>query len=344
MSNTTKQPTGRQISALARKNSLTPRERKGIAERAASARWGKPLVATHKGSFVEEFGIDVECYVLNDATRTAVISQTGMGKAIGLSSRGNALPRFLGSRAMSTALGTELSEKLKNPLIFQWGSLGAQEGVGPTIHGYDAAILIDLCKSILRADAEGKLNRQQKDVARQAGIIIGASAKSGIQGLVYALAGYSPSTDEVIQAFKVYVQEEAKKYEPEFPEALYEQWFRLYQIPVHSGRGWPWQFKHLTVRHVYYPLAKSNGKILELVRALKTQGGDQKKKLFQFLNDVGARALRIHIGRLLEMTETSNTRAEYENRIATRFGGQTELDLVVPQPEAPTTQPAGQTT
>jgi hypothetical protein len=44
------------------------------------------------------------------------------------------------------------------------------------------------------------------------------------------------------------------------------------------------------------------------------------------------RALRIHIGRLLEMTETSASQSDYENKIAARFGGQTELDLVVPQP------------
>src|SRR5215471_19176617 len=80
----------------------------------------------------------------------------------------------------------------------------------------------------------------------QADIIIGASAKLGIRDLVYALAGYSPTTDEVIAAFKLYVQEEAKKYEPEFPNELCMQWHRLYGIPV-PDRGKPWQFKYLTV-------------------------------------------------------------------------------------------------
>ena len=44
--------------------------------------------------------------------------------------------------------------------------------------------------------------------------------------------------------------------------------------------------KYLTVNHVYYPLAKSNGKILELLRAAKAQGGDRRAKLLQFLNDI----------------------------------------------------------
>jgi hypothetical protein len=324
-----KKQAGRQ-GGLARRQSLSREQLKAQAQRAAAARWGKPLQATHKGTFEREFGVDVECYVLNDATRTAVISQRGMGKALGLSERGNALPRFVASRAMRDALGAELREKVKNPLKFQWGTPGAPEGYLANIHGFDAALLIELCQAIIKADSEGKLDPQQRKIATNAAIIVSASAKQGIRDLVYALAGYDQTADQVIQAFKVYVQEEARRYEPEFPEALYEQWYRIYHIPINPGRGWPWHFKHLTVRHVYWPLARSNGKILELMRALKAEGGDQRKKLFQFLNDVGARALRIHIGRLLEMAESSDSQTEYENKVAVRFGGQQELDLIVP--------------
>lgn len=327
------EPKGRQISALARRDSLTPQERKAIAERAAAARWGNPLEATNKGNFLEEFGVDVDCYVLNDATRTAVISQTGMGKAIGLSPRGNALPRFLASKAMAGVVGADLSEKLNNPLKFQWGSGGA-DSPPSSINGYDAGILIDLCKAIIRADAERKLKPRHKKLAAQAAIVTGASAKSGIQGLVYALSGYNRTADEVIQSFKLYVQEEAKKYKEEFPDELYVQWYRLYQIPV-LARGRSWHFKHLTVNHIYYPLARSNGRILELLRALKAKGGDRRAKLFQFLNEVGARALRIQLGRVLEMSESSTNKMEYEKKIQTRFGDQREFDFTSVSEPAP---------
>jgi hypothetical protein len=89
---------------------------------------------------------------------------------------------------------------------------------------------------------------------------------------------------------------------------------RLYDIPV-PVRGRPWQFKHLTIKHIYFPLAKSRGKVLELLRALKAKEGDRQKKLFQFLNELGARVLRIHIGRVLEMAESSNHRTSYENKM-----------------------------
>jgi hypothetical protein len=40
--------------------------------------------------------------------------------------------------------------------------------------------------------------------------------------------------------------------------------------------------------------------------------------------------LRMHLGRVLEMAESSGDQSEYERKIAARFGGQQELDLVIP--------------
>ena len=107
------------------------------------------------------------------------------------------------------------------------------------------------------------------------------------------------------------------------------QWHRLYDIPV-PVRGKPWHFRHLTVNHIYYPLAKSSGKLYGLLKALKAKDGDKQKKLFQFLNEIGARALRMQLGRVLEMSESSLDKNVYEANIVERFGGQQELDLGLP--------------
>jgi hypothetical protein len=109
--------------------------------------------------------------------------------------------------------------------------------------------------------------------------------------------------------------EEARKYEPEFPNELYLQWHRLYEIPV-PIRGKPWHFKHLTDRHIYYPLAQSRGKLYALLRALKAKDGDRAMKLFQYLSEIGARALRIHLAK------SSPGRREYEMKVVERVGGQ----------------------
>jgi len=315
--------------AKARAASLAPEERKAIASKAAAARWGKTYKTVGSGNFLFEFGVDVECYVLDDPGKTAVISQRGMGQAMGFSKRGDRLQSFVNSKAMAGYIGRELRAKLENPLVFQQKGAAAGSAV-QTAHGYDATILIDICNSVLAAKADGKLKGERyARMVEQAQILVSAAAKSGIRNLVYALAGYSPTTTEVIEAFKLYVREEAKKYEREFPNELYDQWQRLYRIAM-PERGKPWQFRHLTIKHIYYPLAQSNGKLLELLRMLKSGAGEPNKKLFQFLNEIGARALRMHLGRVLEMAESSADAREYERKIVNRFGGQQELELVMP--------------
>ncbi|WP_439641857.1 P63C domain-containing protein [Nevskia sp.] len=221
------------------------------------------LQATHKGSFQGEFGIDVECYVLDDEQKTAVISQRGMGPALGLSAgSGGRLKEFVQSATISPYVGRELQEKLDNPIVFQ-----AASAVGSSIaNGYDVTLLIDLCKTVIQAESEGKLKHARyKNIIRQAHVILAASAKAGIKGLVYALSGYDATKQDVIAAFKFYVREEAREYEREFPEELYNEWYRLYELP-RPERNRPWKFKHLTEAQVYEPLARSKGTILGMTR------------------------------------------------------------------------------
>mgnify|MGYP000408468216 CR=1 FL=1 len=319
------EPKGRAKGGIARKESLTQERRTEIARNAALTRHAanRPLEAIRKGSFKKDFGVDVECYVLNDANKTAVITQLGMGEALGLGAGGSRLPRFIFNKTMSDYVGPELREKLENPLIFQTLSLGPKMPPRATANGYDVTILIDICQAIIRAANDGRLKKDSKPVM-QASILLAASAKSGIKGLVYALAGYKPEVEEVIQAFKAFVQAEAKKYESEFPIELYAEWARLYgHKPQRS-----WKDMHLTINHVYYPIAKSDGKLLTLLREARESSGDRNAKLFQFLSIVGARALRFQLGRVFDIAENAKDSASYESEIAKRFGSQQMFDFL----------------
>jgi hypothetical protein len=315
--------TGRAKGGIARAEALTPEERHDIAKRAATARWG--YRASHKGSFKEHFGIDVDCYVLDDDNATAVISQSGMGQVLGLAQRGNAFPRFMASKAMLEVASADLREKIENPIKFQWGTGGADQPPA-TIHGYDAGVLIDVCKAVARANSQGLLAKNQEAVAAQASIVMAASAKSGIKDLIYALAGYHPTVEQVIRAFKLYVREEAREYEKEFPTELYREWYRLYQLPE-PERNKPWKFKHLTVNQVYWPLAKSRGRVLELARVRRASSAERHAKLHQFLSEVGVKALRQHLGQLLGIAQVSADQAEYERHVRKVFGDQHEMDI-----------------
>jgi hypothetical protein len=185
-------------------------------------------------------------------------------------------------------------------------------------------ILIDICKAIVVAEADGKLRKSQANIAQQAHIIINASAKAGIKGLVYALSGYDATREETIAAFKFYVREEAREYEREFPEQLYEEWYRLYELP-RPEKNRPWKFKHLTVDHVYKPLAHSNGKIFDLTKSSRSNSEQGYKKLHQFLSEIGVKALRSHLGQLLGIARISDDKDEYERHFMKLFGIQRDL-------------------
>jgi hypothetical protein len=310
----------RQKGGIARAAALSDERKREIAQAAALARWGAR--ATHRGNFKEEFGIDVDCYVLDDPNKTAVISQRGMGAALGMGISGSRLPMFVKSKRMAPYVGQELREKLENPLIFQAPSAGGNQPPPSKVNGYDVTILVDVCKAVVGAEAAGE--KVNPAVVKQAHVILSASAKAGIKGLVYALAGYDATRQEVIEAFKFYVREEAREYEKEFPDQLYEEWYRLYQLPK-PEKNKPWKFKHLTVDQVYFPLARSSGKVYELTQARRSDSGERWKRLHQFLSEIGVKTLRTHLGQLLGIARISKTKDEYEGHVTQLFGEQPDL-------------------
>lgn len=304
---------------------MTDEQRAARAKKGAAARWG--LKATHKGNFLDAIGIDIDCYVLNDPQKTAVISQRGMASALQLAGGGGtALPRFIEGKTVSKALGAEIIKKVAKPLIFKGDVLGVAAPPIGDVHGYDVGLLIDICKSLVLANARGELLKSQANIVAQANVILAASAKAGIQGLVYALAGYDRTKEEVIEAYKMYVREEAREYEKEFSPELYEQWYRLYGLTKYE-RGRPWEFRYLTIDHIYKPLANSHGKVFELAKTSKATNGKKDDKIHLFLSEVGVKALRTQVGKILGIATVSDTREEYEKYIAEKVYGQRPLPL-----------------
>jgi hypothetical protein len=321
-----KQTTKQSKGGTARAEALTPEQRSEIARKGALAKIASTLPkATHRGSFKEEFGIEVDCYVLDDENKTAVISKRGMGTALGMGESGSVFSYFIKGTRMARFVGSQLAQRLDNPLIFHWRQAGAS-GAVPPANGYDVTILIDVCKVIIEADAAGVMRKLDQHIVKQAKIIVNASAKAGIKNLVYALAGYDATREEIVRAFKFYVQEEARTYEREFPEQLYKEWYRLYELTP-PERNRPWKFKDLTIKHVYTPLARSNGKILELTRVKRETSEERHKKLHQFLSEVGVKALRTHLGRLLGLAEASANKDQYEEHVERIFGVQLSLPI-----------------
>jgi hypothetical protein len=316
--------TNRFKSGIARAAALTPEERHRAAKKAAEARWGRK--ATHKGSFLVELGVDADCYVLDDELGTAVVTQNGLARILGFrgARAGATLSRFLQKKSMLDHLGVDALEKINNPFKFQYINRGVDNTENPlfSAFGYDATVIVDICNAIVSASTTDNLIRKQQVAC--ASVILGACAKLGIRELIYKLAGYNSTKAQVIAAFRQYVMEEASKWAKEFPDELYAQWQRIYKIPA-PVRGRNWEHRHLTVKYIYYPLARSNGILLQLLREAK---GDQKsKRLHQFLDQIGKDALRAQIWKVVGIASGCETIEQYEKMTAKAFGGQLPLEF-----------------
>ena len=170
-----------------------------------------------------------------------------MGKALGLSEGGAKFERTLSSKTISPYLSQNVRDEIDNPIKFI--------GFGGEHHGYDVTLLIDVCNAYLRAEKDGVIENDHPAV-KQSHIILSASAKSGIKGLVYALANYDPTRQEIIDSYKLYVQEEAQEYAKRFPDKLYEAWYKIYQIPK-PEKNKPWKFMQ---KHYFGLRVEPNGK------------------------------------------------------------------------------------
>ena len=99
---------------------------------------------------------------------------------------------------MSEFSDRELRAKIDNPLVFQYS--GQSKNIN-NAHGFDITVIVDIGKALIDAKNAGTLPSSRTH-----------SAKSGIKGVGYALAGYRPEVQEVIDAFKAFVREEARQH------------------------------------------------------------------------------------------------------------------------------------
>ena len=97
------EPTGRAKGGLARAEALSVNANEKLRNEPRPPMGNQ---GHHKGNFKKDFGIDVDCYVLDDEAKTAVISQRGMGEALGLSTGGGSrLPRFVRNQSIAPYVG-----------------------------------------------------------------------------------------------------------------------------------------------------------------------------------------------------------------------------------------------
>ena len=303
-----------------------PEELRDALMRQASAEVGSDerlIAATHKG-ILPIGGLQLECYVLEDGRR--VFNKRGMARAMGLRSQGgNAFLKTLRSKSLGSEIDDELREKVENPIIFN------PLMVDPA-HGYEAEVLVDICKAVVRADNAGKLTERQQPMARQAQIILNALASVGIIALVDEATGYQTERDpEALRLLiQAYIEREKREWEKEFPDDFYITLNRVYGSDTHVERvgggsiviNKPQHFGNFTNKYVYGPL--ENGEVLKELQRLNPQidtKGNRKERFHQFLTKgYGLGTLRQQRQEVLTMLKMSDDIDDFKSFYEKRFG------------------------
>ena len=320
--------TPQSLGGKARNEALTSEERSEIARRGAAARWKDRASAvtdpnlpkaTHQGQMTVG-DLNLDCYVLEDGRR--VFHKRGMARSLGLKSEGgNAFLRSMTRKGIGSELGEKLIERIENPINFK----PLTQDLG---HGYEADVLVDVCKAIIRASDAHKLTQSQEGLAAQARILLQAFAKVGVTALIDEATGFQQvrEPDALRLLVQQYIEEEKRQWDKQFPDEYYDELNRVYgsrRLTTNSSgtvmQNRPQHFAVFTRTYVYRPL--ENGAVLEELDRINPQiGGTRRARFHQHLTEgYGIEKLKRQVQEVVTLMKVSDTVGQFKRLFGRRF-------------------------
>ena len=297
---------------------MTQEERSEGARTAAIARHEKegrrpPIPkATHEG-ILPIAGHEIGCANLGNGLR--VLSQAQFLEALGRHRKANVrkeggeelMPPILQGKAINPFIPKDLIEKSR-PIVFLTLS-------GARASGYRAELLPEVCEIYLKARDAGQLPSNQEHVAKQAEILIRALAKVGIIALVDEATGfqYDRPRRDLEEQLKQFLSEELRKYVKTFPPDYFKHLCRLRGVELRPDMKLPPYFGKLTNNLVYRRIAPG---LLQKLKERKEERGKASNKLFSWLSeDVGLRALLVHLGTVIGFMKVNTDYKIFEHQL-----------------------------
>jgi len=338
---------------LARRDALTPEERRKIAKRAALSRWGVELPqATHDGPL--HIG-DETLLAANLANGKRLLAQGTFLQAIGRSRTPKA-----GTGGLTTATAVDglpffLQAELLKPFItdelmlsttpIQFKLVSGQKAVG-----YDALLLPMVCEVYLKlrdslneqiADASTESERntakstfkRYKHIIEQCDKLTRGLARRGIIALVDDATGFQAerALEEVEKlVIRAYVAPGLQPWTRKFPHAFFREAYRLLG----------WEYKQGQIKHPGY-MGKFINKFVydalppgvadELKKRLpKNEHGNRKAQLWRLLTiDTGSPHLDRQLNSDILLMQIADNKKEFELNWLKAFGKQRFLPLEI---------------
>jgi len=335
----------------ARRDALSPHERKQIAKKAADARWGSQMPqATHDGPL--QIG-DKVLVAANLPNGKRLISQGTFLIALGRSrtpkagtggfSTVDGLPFFLSAKTLKPFISDELMVST-TPILFRMRN-------GQRTVGYDALLLPMVCEvyqklhdSLTKKLATGtdsevrhakKVYAQYQHIIAACDTLVNGFANRGIIALVDDATGYQDDRirQDVERIIKLYVADTLIPWVvAKFPPVFFREAYRIL--------GWeykPGQTKHSPYMgkfiNKYVFEALPPGVLAELkLRLPKNEHGNRRAKLWQLLTvDTGIPHLDRQLTADITIMQLSDTKQQFEDQWDRLFGKQQRLPLLMPK-------------
>jgi hypothetical protein len=308
----------------ARAKALSPEQRSAIARNAAATRWSRDMdesipKAVCGGDNPLRIGpVEIPCFVLNDKAESRVLTQRGLQQAIGMGEGGGAkrMTSFVASLGGNPSKINELAVRINAPIIFQ------PPTGGKPAHGYEATILSDLCKAVLEARREGRLNHQQHGIAQTCEVLLEGFAHVGIVALVDEATGYQYIRKRLALAeiLDRYLDDRLNVWTKTFPDEFYEQLFRLKgwdYTQLKAGDIKPHEVGTFTKDEVYRRLHP--GIVMELERnnPCVVPGRRQYKHHQWLTREVGHPALKQHVTVVIALMKVSKDWLHFMDNLQT---------------------------
>lgn len=307
---------------VARSKILSPLARTAIARAGAQARWAKAdptrgaLLRAVCGSNERPLQIGdiaIPAYVLEDERRVLTVS--GMSDGLAMARGGSEVPGlnrfelFVARDRLRPYVSEELQEKISNPIVFLTPT-------GSKAYGYDAQVLVELCEAVLSARADGKLQRQQENIARRCEILMRGLARVGIVALVDEATGYQEirrrfALRDILEA---YIAKEWLPWTQRFPIEFYGEMYRLLGWDRDPGsKAKPGFVGKLTNALVYDRLPQGVADELRAHNPIDPFTKRRRFKHHQFLTeDIGNPHLEKHVSKVIGLMQAAESWNEFK--------------------------------
>ena len=290
----------------------TEEEKVIAAQRIPDAKWWGTL----------NIGVELPCYVLDDGRR--IISRNGATGVLTDKKGGGNLESYIGVEVLKKYLPADLSG-----LMVEFSIQGV---VNKSVRGMEAETFLEICRAYVKAMHEGAaLTERQTDIATKASMFLASCAKVGLIALIDEATGYQydRARDALQFKFKVFLEEEMRKWEPTFPNELWLEFGRLtnWKGSVNSR---PKYWGKLVMELVYGYLDRDIAEWLRKNAPAPRKGQNYHQWLS---SQYGLKKLVEHIWMLIGMARACASMRDLRERMGEQFGRQElQLTLFAPPP------------